>query len=266
MFKLFILPAATVALLLGAHGAAASTSHPMARCDPVPIKTTHGTRYEAYCRLARVEHGEVPCAHANTTRVTRCTFTPSSGRWITSTSGDIFAIAGQSIARNGRRGGLYTIASKRGKNGPPCAKPRPTAGAADSAGVSTSTELSSSCTVETTLSAANASGKPLLNHATREVCTSSFPHPDGATPIRRPSPGIYCYKGTGAALNDPNGTERNANGVYLTGSARCHVIWSGGYEIFAAKRPAVRTYPAPGAIDPTTPIVWRPVTTVPVAN
>lgn len=109
-------------------------------------------------------------------------------------------------------------------------------------------------------------GLPLLNYATREVCTSSFPHPDGAMPIRKPSPAVYCYKGTGAALNDPSGTERTSNGVYLTGSARCHVVWSGGYEIFAAKRPAVRTYPAPGAIDPNTPIVWRPVTTLTIVN
>jgi hypothetical protein len=267
MLKLIALPAAAVALLVGAEGATASTPHPTARCDPVPVKTTHGTRYEAYCRLARVKHGEVPCAHANTARVTRCTFTPSSGRWIESVSGDVFAIAGQSIARNGRPGGLYTIASKRGKTGrPPCAKPRSTARAADSAGVSTSVALSSSCVVETLLSSANASGQPLLNYATREVCTSSFPHPDGATLVRRPAPGVYCYRGTGAALNDPNGTERNSSNVYLTGSARCHVIWSGGYEIFAAKRPAVRTYPAPGAVDPNTPVVWRPVTTVPVAN
>ena len=80
MFKPFILPAATVVLLLGAHGAAASPPHPNARCDPVPVKTTHGTR-------------------ANTTRVTRCTFTPSSGRWIESTSGDeIFAAKRTAVA------------------------------------------------------------------------------------------------------------------------------------------------------------------------
>ncbi len=268
MRKLITLSAATVALLVGASGAAASTPQPKdSFCDPVPVKTTHGTRYEAYCRLSRVRHGEVPCAHANTGRVTRCTFTPGSGRWIESVGGDVFAIAGQSIARNGKRGGRFTIASKRGKDGrPPCAAPRPTARAADSAGVSTSTEGYEACTVETPLSAANASGQRLLNYATREVCSSSFPHPDGATPVRRPSPGIYCYTGAGAALNDPSGGERNQSGVYLTGAARCHVIWSGGYEIFAAKRPAVRTYPAPGAVDPKTPIVWRPVTTINLAN
>ena len=47
MLKLIILPAAAVARLLGAHGAAASTAHPTARCDPVPIKT------EAECSCQR---------------------------------------------------------------------------------------------------------------------------------------------------------------------------------------------------------------------
>ena len=264
------LSAAAVTLLVSAGDAAASTSPPQPQdslCDPVPVLTTRGTRYEAYCRLARVKQGTVPCAHVNTGRVTRCAFTNRSGRWLESVDGDVFAIAGQSISRHGMPGGPFTIASKRGKDGrPPCAAPQPTARAADAAGVTTSVELASACTVETMLSAANASGKPLLNYATREVCSSSFPHPDGATPVRRPSPGIYCYKGLGAALNDANGTERNSSNTYLTGSTRCHVVWSGGYEIFAAKRPAVRNYPAPGAIDPNTPIVWRPVTTLAVAN
>jgi hypothetical protein len=56
------------------------------------------------------------------------------------------------------------------------------------------------------------------------------------------------------------------NNAYLTGATLCHVVWSGGYEVFAAKRPAVRTFPLPGAVDTKTPIVWRPVTTLVVAN
>ena len=44
------------------------------------------------------------------------------------------------------------------------------------------------------------------------------------------------------------------------------MIWSGGYEVYAAKRPATINWPAPGRVNPNTPIVWRPVSTVSVAN
>ena len=81
-----------------------------------------------------------------------------------------------------------------------------------------------------------------------------------------PQPGVWCYKGQGAGLNDPSGTERDINGWYLSGSRRCHVAWSGGYEVAAAKRPAVINYPLPARVDTRSPIVWRPVTSMPIAN
>ena len=93
-----------------------------------------------------------------------------------------------------------------------------------------------------------------------------FPHPDGAQLTRSPSPGVYCYIGQGAALNDFNGTERDRNNVYLTGFVYTHVAWSGGYEVYAAKRPATVNFPAPGFVRTDTPVVWRPVTNVRVAN
>jgi hypothetical protein len=42
---------------------------------------------------------------------------------------------------------------------------------------------------------------------------------------------------------------------------RKHIIIGHGtvYEIYAAERPAVRSYPAPARVDLHTPLVWRPV-------
>jgi hypothetical protein len=120
-------------------------------------------------------------------------------------------------------------------------------------------ELSGSCLLEISLSAGNAAGTPLINHATLNVCTSSFPHPDGAklVSILLPDSGgiSYCYTGPGAGLNDPNGTERDAGGVYYSDPNYCHVVWSQGYEVPAAKRPSVVF----GQVNILTPIVWRVV-------
>ena len=248
-------------LLLAVLPGAAPASEPeTSLCDPVPVKTHSGVRYEAFCRLAQVVRGTVPCAHVNTARVVKCTFTSRSGEWIESTNGALFAIAGQPISRDGRKGGMYVIASKRGKDGrPPCAAPRRSvARAADSAGTAQGVEIAGSCSVEVSLSATNRSGLKLRHFTTKKVCTSSYPHPDGAALVSRPSPGVYCYSGTGAGLNNVSGQEYDSSNRLITGNAACHIIWSGGYEIFAAKRPAFRNFPAPGAYDPTTPIVWRP--------
>lgn len=114
---------------------------------------------------------------------------------------------------------------------------------------------------------------PLFNYAWFEVCTSSNPHPDSIPTLTRIINScrgtVYCYKETGAALNDLNGTERDAVGNYLTELNQapddptpfhfCHVLQNGGYEVPAAKRPATRSLPAPGSVNVNTPIVWRPV-------
>ena len=105
----------------------------------------------------------------------------------------------------------------------------------------------------------NASGEPLYNITIREVCTS-YAHPEGLEPVRVADDGVFCYAGPGAALNDPNGTERSWTGLYFPDPVRCHYIITGaGYEIPAAKRPATRSHPAPTRVNPKTPIVWRPV-------
>jgi hypothetical protein len=71
--------------------------------------------------------------------------------------------------------------------------------------------------------------------------------------------GIVCYSGAGAGMNDTNGTERTYYGDYFNGSEFCHYIVTSHLEVPAAKRPATKSYPAPGRINPKSPILWRPV-------
>jgi hypothetical protein len=110
---------------------------------------------------------------------------------------------------------------------------------------------------------------PLINWADSEVCSNNNPitnpHPDDALLVRSfPQPGsieddTFCYAWTGAALNDINGTERDPYGEYYLGEPYCHYVWQSGYEVPAAKRPATRSFPAPGSVNTTTSILWRPV-------
>jgi hypothetical protein len=138
----------------------------------------------------------------------------------------------------------------------------------DVAGVSQSQELTEICAVEVMGAATNAAGRPLRNYATLPVCTSSYPHPDGARLHSADrARGVYCYIGEGAGLNDRNGRERDRDGVPYLGNYACHVGWSGGLEVWVAKRPSTIKFPAPGRVDSRSPIVWRPVSTaVRVAN
>lgn len=241
----------------------------VSECQPVAVRATHAKRMEAFCRLSRIDNGTVACLQTDTAKLAKCRFTPSSGRWLESKRGPLYAMVGQAISRDGRPGGRYTVAAKLGKDGrPPCVKDSGglRASAADMAGTAASQELAAGCVTEVMGSASNVTGLRLQNHATREVCTSSYPHPDGAQLVRRGADGSYCYLGRGAGLNDRYGTERNSMNVYFAEAEYCHVIWSSGAEVPAAKRPATTTYPAPGRVQTNTPIVWRPVSSVPIAN
>lgn len=205
--------------------------------------------------------------HVETARRTVCRFTRRSGDWLESTSGRLYAMAGQSITRTGRPGGRHVVASRVRRGRVPCAEPRRRAQRSDSAGTPSSQELAVACTVEVLTSSQNASGLPLRNFATREVCTSSFPHPDGATLVRQPAADIYCYSGRGAGLNDINGTERDQYGVYYPQEEFCHVAWISGVEAPVAKRPATRSYPSPGSVIQNSALLWRPVNpNVTIAN
>jgi len=127
----------------------------------------------------------------------------------------------------------------------------------DAVGTSAGYELAGACAVEQSLSASNAVwGSYLVNFATKEVGTTSNPHPDG-TPLGWTNGVNFYYKGQGAALNDINGSERDEYGNYLPGAERCHVVWSNGYEVPAAKRPSTGGYPA--KVNVNSPILWRNV-------
>ena len=216
----------------------------------------HGKGFEAMCRLAYIDHGTVPCLSLNTAKPRTCRFTPRSGAWLESTTGAAYAMAGQSISPHGKPGGNYVIASRRSrKDPPPCMQDphAPKARAADSAGTASGVELAGSCTrrdVRLDQERVRAAVGQLrdadgvLEHARQRRPADRPVHGS-------PQPGVWCYKGQGAGLNDISGTERNSSNVYLTGSKRCHVSWSGGYEVYAAKRPATISYPAPAAWTPS---------------
>ena len=236
----------------------------ISECDLVKIKEAHGRDIDDRCRLAEIRNGKVGCVQVNSAHVERCEFDKANGRWLKSWTGREWAVVGDPISLDEDGKAKYVVAARIGeKDESPCAR-LPRSSNRDSAGVMLGNELATACVVELMGSSWNATGLVLDNYATREVCTSSFPHPDGTDFrdtgfVTSPEPGVYCYRGIGAALNDSNGTERGQDGRYLTGSARCHVVWANGYEVFAAKRPAMRSYPAPARIDPHSPIVWRPM-------
>ena len=233
-------------------------------CSPKAIRKVHAKNNDAVfgnARLSRIVDGKVACLHLDEAWAAQCVFKRTSGIWVETAEGD-FALAGQAIALDGKPGGEFVVASQ-GEPGRtvPCVE----ATSRDSVGAATGQELAFSCTIQTLNSPTNFGGLPLMNYATREVCTSSFPHPDGAL-FSRMNGESYCYIGQGAGLNDVNGTERDQAGVYLLGPENCHVLHTGGYEVPGAKRPATAGgYPV--KLNIKTPILWRPVTTsVVVAN
>ena len=203
-----------------------------------------------------------------------------SGDWLKAADGRRYALVGQAIGRDGGRGGEYVIGaavtwdvpsvttgvafSSRVAGTVPCIG----ASGRDTAGTMASTTLSSSCVLETLIAETNGSRQPVLNFATLPVCTSSHPHPDGAQLVSAdPQASVYCYRWTGAGLNDINGTERDEKGVYYVEAIRCHTVVSGGIGVPAAKRPATRSLPAPGRPRDNTPLLWRVVNpNVTIAN
>jgi len=145
----------------------------------------------------------------------------------------------------------------------------------DTAGrVTSGSELAVSCVVEESRAEWNALSaygwSPLVNFATAKVGTSNDPatrpHPDAATYEGYNAPAYY-YAGTGAALNDINGAERDASTNYIGGEAYCHMIINGGLEVPGAKRPDTKSLPAPGIVNVKSYIAWKPVNpNVTIAN
>lgn len=249
-----------VTTLLGGHDIshvslwATTTS----QTEPVVAKRLHGKNFFGNTRLAKIDNDSVPCLQMDTAAPARCVFTRTSGSWLDSGKGR-FAKVGQAITLDGKPGGDYVVAARINPDG---TVPALAPAGHDAEGVPAGTELAGACVVETLLSSTNATGRRLVNYATREVGTSSYPHPDDAQVIRQQWNGTawsYYYIGEGAGLNDMYGTERDQNGIYLNGAAHCHIIWANGYEMTGAKRPGTKSYPSPGAVVTTSPILWRGV-------
>jgi hypothetical protein len=77
----------------------------------------------------------------------------------------------------------------------------------------------------------------------------------------------FCYSFYHAALNDPNGVERDDTLTYYTDQEHCHMGFSNGLEVPAAKRPATFSLPAPGRVNTKSLIYWRPYSpNVAIAN
>jgi hypothetical protein len=204
----------------------------------------------------------------NSANPAKCDFRRGrTGKWLESARGPDFAMVGDSLSRDGDRRGNFIVAAKRSSaETVPCRKPSPVS-AADTAGrVAEGTELANTCVVENLNTDFNALSSlygwaPLLNWATLPVCSINPPgsHPDSPELVEVLDGGVFCYSGVGAGMNDSNGAERDFTGDYYTGSEHCHYIVTGQLEVPAAKRPATKSLPAPGRVNPKTPILWRPV-------
>lgn len=261
-------------LLLGSRAAIAP---PVSTCVPLTPTSVHGDGFLPNSRLSRIENGTVACMHSETGETARCRFSTDSGRqsgaWLASPEGE-FARVGQPIALDGLPSGDYIVAADVTASPASCLE----AAGHDTAGLlAEGIELARSCTLEDVNTEWNNYGykdlnnpapSPLENWVDGFVCVNNPYHPDGAPSWGDQGfgDGRHCFTGPGAALNDPNGTERDSMGEYYSGERYCHYVALNGYEAPAAKRPAVQTYPAPGAVKPATLILWRPVTHVNIAN
>jgi hypothetical protein len=255
---------------------------PVLTCEPLEITATHGAGpFWDNIQLAKIEDGKVPCAHIEEAKAARCVFSTASGSesgdWVETSQGN-YARTGQALSLQGAPGGEYVIGARASEEGTmPCINPA----GADAVAAPSAIPLGGGCTPETLLSARNTTGFLLENYATREVCTSSFPHPDDrveggqAVPTRTDGcshapPDVYCafcFTGKGAALNDRGGRERDINGVYLPENRHCHMGVLGNLTFPVAKRPGMKFENGVLVVDDTTPIVWRPVSPVPnIAN
>ncbi len=239
-------------------------------CKAIELEERGGGQLVDNCKLTPIKKGKVGCVDIETLDVTKCKFKDGrSGEVLHAKKGNKkYARVTGTLSKTGNKNGNFAMAMKLSGDGEPtCADP---AGGGntrghrrDSTGTASSTPLAKGCTVEIMNSSTNRSGQPLRNFATRIVCTSSNPHPDGLTPISNPSPGVYCYTGAGAALNDKGGQERNAQGRYYPDTAACHmIVLSPSYTIWGAKRPRN----AGSTIVTDSPILWRPVAPLPIAN
>ena len=234
-------------------------------CESIAVTETHGDGlFVGNQHLGRVVNGKIPCAHSETADMAECVFDPDHLNWVESPSGR-YVPMGQATSLNGTPGEFVTAGQVSAEGTVSCIEPA----AADSGGNASAFILSGGCQPETLNVASNRSGFPLVNFADLEVCSTDQVHPDLHPP--GPDPPVStggpdktrcflspqdgnvncCWKGEGAALNDPMGRERDSFNRYLPETHHCHMYQpSPGFTILVGKRPPFST---PG------PIVWRPV-------
>lgn len=241
------------------------------KCSGVTVTAVHGEDFHGNSRIARIENGKVPCMNTETGETAECVFHTdgvSAGlMWVEAVDGQ-YAKTGQAITLQGEPGGEWIVAARVNTDGTvPCVAP---SGHDTFGRLAEGRELAVSCVIEEIGEEFNVLSSilgfaPLQNYATLEVCSGNIPgtHPDYAQltrTIASCSGTIGCYIGSGAALNDLNGMERDFLGNYYVGpNDYCHNIRLSGHEVPAAKRPATRSLPAPGSVNVNTLILWRPV-------
>ncbi len=233
----------------------ADHTQPRSRLRRVQAARLHGRLDAGNLRLSRLSRaGTVWTVDMETAQPHECDFDAASGTWLETDGGERYALAAQAVDRDGSPGGRFLTVTRIEDGGIVPALDPKTLG--DAAGTPFGCELGGAIVIETFGSATNAVG--VLQHVcTLPVQTSTHPHPDGATLVGPSTGPVFTYTGRGAALNDIHGGEVGANGRYLPLPA--HVAISGGFEVIAAKRPAVRHFPAPTQVVPASPLLWRTV-------
>jgi hypothetical protein len=237
------------------------------KCDPVPMDKLIGKGLMDNCRISEVIDGKVGCVNPSTGKGGRCAFSKRGSRWMRSRSDRIFAVVGDPVAKREKGRKRFVVAAPVGdKDESPCAeidkKDRPRAERDAPSTAEVGTPLSTMCRIELGGSAWNRSGKPMDNFATRPVCMNNWNDLwiDLASTVGAgsPEPGVRCFYGEGAGLNDPNGTERQSNGQYFAGGDHCHIVMHNGWEVYAAKRPNIQGIPPPPRAVKNSASLWRP--------
>jgi len=232
-----------------------NNDRPRSRFRPIAVTRLHGRLDAGDVRLSRMSRaGTVWTMDMEAGEPHECDFAPASGTWLETEDGERWALAAQAVGRDGSPGGAYLTVSRIEDDGVVPAIDPNTLG--DAAGTPLGCELGGLIIIETFGSATNAGG-PLQHVCTLPVQTSTHPHPDGATLVGSTKGPVFTYIGRGAALNDLHGGEVGVNGRYLPLPG--HVAISSGFEVIAAKRPAVRHFPAPTQVIPESPLLWRTV-------
>jgi hypothetical protein len=265
--------------------AASTPSYTISWCDPISVEVINngGTqKFYGNTRVTEVLGGKAACFDTERGSLVE------SGCPFTKELADQFKLP-YIFGKGGHNGAtLFTIAGNEalgpdGKPGPyvygqqvtktttvdrltgatttrysvPCLPPQ----GADMAATPAGTELGGGCVVETINATTNVALHQHSNYCKLEVCGKTGSNTDATTPGTAKTAYVMCWKGQGAALNDPNGTERDPVGIYYAGVEACHRAWqpSGAsfYEVTAAKRPSTSGYP-PKVIE-TTVIRWLPL-------